>query len=162
MADGVHQMRLAESHTAVDEQRVVGPRWCFRDGAACRMGELVRRPDDERVEGVAGSEPTLRLVVVVNRLDRRRSGGATGASTTGSILGDEEHLRLGPLHFPERFREDRRIVLGQPVAEERVGHADPNRAGFIRHEGRRFEPGIEAVPVDFGLDAGEDLIPDVG
>src|SRR5439155_503701 len=31
----------------------------------------------------------------------------------------------------------------------------------VRDEEREFEPGVEAVPVDFALDAGEDLFPDV-
>ena len=56
MPDRVHQMRLAETHAAVDEQRVVGARRRFGDRAAGRVRELVRRADDERVEGVAGAE----------------------------------------------------------------------------------------------------------
>jgi hypothetical protein len=77
VADRVHQMGLAESHAAVDEQRVIGPRWRLRDGAACRVGKLVRRPDDERLEGVAGSQSA----------DRSILGG-------GVRLGDQPVLQL--------------------------------------------------------------------
>ena len=31
----------------------------------------------------------------------------------------------------------------------------------VGDEARRLEPGVEAVPVDLGLDPGEDLVPDV-
>ena len=57
VADRVHQMRLAETHAAVDEQRVVGARRRFRDGAARRVRELIRRADDEGVEGVTRIQP---------------------------------------------------------------------------------------------------------
>ena len=53
LPDGVHQVRLAEADAAVDEERVVGQRRRLGDGAAGRVGELVRRADDEGVEGVA-------------------------------------------------------------------------------------------------------------
>ena len=56
VTDRVHQVRLAETHAAVDEQRVVRTRRRFGDGAARGVRELVRRADDEGVEGVAGIE----------------------------------------------------------------------------------------------------------
>src|SRR2546426_3166917 len=57
--DRVGQMRLAESHAAVDEQRIVVIARLGRDGLARRVCELVRGADDEvreRVLGVEGSE----------------------------------------------------------------------------------------------------------
>src|SRR5881296_1794357 len=51
--DRLHQMRLAESRRAVDEQRVVRLPGRFRDGVRGGCGELVRLADDERLEGVA-------------------------------------------------------------------------------------------------------------
>ena len=44
MPDRMHQVRLAESHAAIDEQRIVRARRRFSDGAARRMRELVRGP----------------------------------------------------------------------------------------------------------------------
>ncbi len=56
VADRVHQVRLAETDAAVDEERVVRSRRRFRNGAARRVRKLIRRPDDEGVEGVAGNQ----------------------------------------------------------------------------------------------------------
>src|SRR6478735_3344010 len=52
MPDRMHQMGLAESDSAVDVQRVVGPRRGFGDGPARRVRELIRWPDDEGVKGI--------------------------------------------------------------------------------------------------------------
>ena len=56
LPDRVHQVGLAETDAAVDEQRVVGARRGFGDGPAGGVGELVGRADDEGVEGVARVE----------------------------------------------------------------------------------------------------------
>src|ERR1700730_1542785 len=40
MADCVHQVGLTETHTSVQEQRVVAVAWSFRDSLRGRMGEL--------------------------------------------------------------------------------------------------------------------------
>ena len=75
LTDRMHQVRLAKSHAAVDEQRVVRARRRFGDRAARGMRELIRRPDDERVEGVARIETA-----------RERTGSAISgdSSTAGS------------------------------------------------------------------------------
>ncbi len=57
MPDGVQQVRLAEPDTAVDEERVVRARWQLGDGLGCGLSELIRRPDNERVEHVPGVQP---------------------------------------------------------------------------------------------------------
>ena len=56
VADRVHQMGLAQTDAAVEEQRVVRTRRRFSHRAAGRVRELIRRADDERVEGVAGTQ----------------------------------------------------------------------------------------------------------
>ena len=68
MTDRVHQVRLAETDAAVDEQRVVGSRRCFGDRATGRVRELIRGSDDEGVEGVA-------------RIESRGSGRAADGGT---------------------------------------------------------------------------------
>ena len=50
MADGVHQVRLAQAHAAVEEQRVVAVARCFGHGLGGRVGELGVVTDDERRE----------------------------------------------------------------------------------------------------------------
>ena len=47
VADGVHQVGLAEAHAAVQEERVVGVAGALRDGQAGRVGQAVGRADDE-------------------------------------------------------------------------------------------------------------------
>ena len=90
--DRVHQVRLAESDAAVDEQRVVRARRRFGDRAAGGMRELVRRSDDERVERIAGREAARRIVVLGVGVD---IGG--GVSEAGAAAGDirGRHHRAG-------------------------------------------------------------------
>src|SRR5687768_18591601 len=52
-------------------------------------------------------------------------------------------------------------MLGQPVAEERVRHPHADGACLVGHERGGLEPRVKAVAVDFRLDPGEDLIPDI-
>ena len=47
VADGVHQVGLAEADAAVQEERVVGVAGALRDGQARGVGEPVGRADDE-------------------------------------------------------------------------------------------------------------------
>src|SRR5262245_30349751 len=53
VADGVKQVSLAETDTAVNEERVVGSRRQLGNRMARGLGELVRIPDDKRIERVA-------------------------------------------------------------------------------------------------------------
>ena len=53
VADGLHQVGLAHTDAAVQEERVVGLRRTFRDRLAGGVRELVAAADDEGVEGVA-------------------------------------------------------------------------------------------------------------
>ena len=90
LPDRVHQVRLAQPHAAVDEQRVVRARRRLRDRAAGRVRELIRRADDEGVEGVAGIEAgrarcgQRRGRGSRARPPRRRSSGIGGASPCAS------------------------------------------------------------------------------
>ena len=51
--DGLHEVRLAESGVAVDEERVVDLAGRLGDGVRGGGGELVRLSDDEVVERVS-------------------------------------------------------------------------------------------------------------
>ena len=51
--DGLHEVRLAESGVAVDEERVVDLAGGLADGVSGSGGELVRLSDDEVVERVS-------------------------------------------------------------------------------------------------------------
>ena len=58
VADGVHQVRLAETDAAVDEERVVRAPWIFADLLRGGLGELVALADHEAVEGEVLVEPS--------------------------------------------------------------------------------------------------------
>ncbi len=164
VANRVHQMGLAEPDSAVNEQRVIRPRRGFRHSAAGRVGKLVRRPNNERVKRVPRTKDAN--VIAVSRirlgllLDCRRFRDI-GNQRHAQVLRNKGYRRAGALNFRERFLDHRRVVLRQPVAEERVGNAHADRAVTIRDERRRLEPRVETVPVDLRLDAGEDLVPDI-
>src|SRR5690242_9658614 len=54
IADRTHEMRLAQSRPAVDEERIVHGAWRLGDGAGGGNSEPVGGADDEVVEAVAG------------------------------------------------------------------------------------------------------------
>ena len=86
VADGVHQVRLAEAHAAVQEQRVVGVSGALRDRQARGMREAVGGADDEGPEGVARVEA-----------DRAALGSADAA-------GLQPHPRRGRMPSDRRRR----------------------------------------------------------
>src|SRR5437879_4128877 len=47
MADGVHEVCFAESHTSIEEQRVVAVAWRFGNRLGSRVRELRVMPDHE-------------------------------------------------------------------------------------------------------------------
>src|SRR5882724_7447727 len=57
LANGLHQMRLAETDAAVNEQRIVSPRRRLRDRKASGMRYLIVRTDHKRFERVSRIEP---------------------------------------------------------------------------------------------------------
>ena len=52
MPDRVHEVRFAEPHAAVDEQRVIGGAGVLRDSLRRGVREMVRRADNKAVERV--------------------------------------------------------------------------------------------------------------
>ena len=169
MPDRVHQVRLAQSHPAVDEQRVVGARRRLGDGAARRVGELVRRSDDEGVEGIAGSRGCRRA----HRRLRFRGSVIAGESTggaSGDWIDDRVRRRSGrsvtnvtavPLRSIFRAPHPAPPHSASSASHGTVRSAPaPAALPIVRHERRGLEPGVEDVTVDLRLDAGENLVPD--
>ena len=119
--DGVHQVRLAESDAAVDEERVVRPRRRLRHRARGGVGELVRRPDDERVERVARVQPDARRRVRRRRAVARRNP-VRGRRLTSPGAGG---LRLAFLRFPRFIRRNNGRRFGRcryRPRRRRLGH----------------------------------------
>ena len=59
------------------------------------------------------------------------------------------------------FFEHNGVMFGEPIAIQRVGDADANPISLVGDEGGWLEPGVEDVAIDFGFDAGQDLVPDI-
>jgi hypothetical protein len=60
MPDGRCQVRLSESDTTIDEERVVLLSRLIGDRPRRRVRELITRPDDEFSEGVALAEMRMK------------------------------------------------------------------------------------------------------
>jgi len=164
LPDRVHQVRFSQPHTAVDEKGVIGPRRRLGDCTAGGMRKLIRRADDEGVEGVPGIQAGRAGQRHGRRpgFQRGRFVGAEGNDRHVRLrVGDEMHQELGPLQLAHRFGNDPGVVLGQPVLEQGVGYSDRNRRPVISYKGCRPEPGVKAVPVHLRLDTGEDFVPEV-
>ena len=56
VGDGLHEVRLAQAHGSMDEEGVEGVSRGFHHGLRRRLGQAVRRADDEVLEGVIGIE----------------------------------------------------------------------------------------------------------
>ena len=65
MTDGVHQVGLAQTHAAVDEQRVVGLGGHLRHRQRHRMGETVAAAHHKGVKGILGVQLGQRVAGVL-------------------------------------------------------------------------------------------------
>ena len=118
VADGVHQVRLAESHAAIEEERVVRLRRDLGDRARRGVGELVRGADDEALEGV------FRVQGRGTGRDLGQCGLGRGRRARLVGLGDEGDLDVGAFELGERLGDHPEVVAGEPLAE--LGVRDPD------------------------------------
>ena len=101
VADGLHQVGLAEADAAVEEQRVVASRGVLGHRPAGGVGELVGAADDEVVELIA-------------RVELRRRDLA------GSLVDREEDLERRLLHAGDGSVDRRPVTLFQSAQETAV------------------------------------------
>ena len=152
VADGMHEVRLAEAHPAVEEQRVVGLAGDLGHRPRGGVGELVGGAHHEALEGVLGVE-----------------GGGGGDLAFGHGLGAprrsrlalEDDVDLALAEVVQGLRDHAVVVAGQPVLELGVRDLDEETRALERVEARGPEPGGEAVAVHLGLDLGQHLVPEV-
>ncbi len=171
MADGLHEMGLAEPDAAVDEERVVSLRWALGDGLRGRLRELVTASDDEGVELIArvqlrGGVPiearllgaggqgaaiaTARSVLAVTRL---RSKAAVLADTYGSLL--RRHLEDNLVDLETEVVNgfaDQIAVSVADMLELFGGNSYVEGTSADVGEARRFQPRLKALAVDFFLE----------
>ena len=120
MSGREQQVGLAETHAAVDEERIVGlGRPGFRDGHGGGVREPVARARHERVERVAIRERESRGRT--GRSDvRARLGELDGRGFRGALLGrvgHHAHANRRSRRFGGGRLDQRQVVLGQPVPD---------------------------------------------
>jgi hypothetical protein len=135
-------MRLPESDTAVNEQRVVGARRQLRHGLTRRLGELIRRSDDEGVERVA------RVEAFNVRAARGRGGRARLRRDVGGgrVVDHHRHARMAAEAFGGGRLNDVEVMLDEPIARESVRRCDGEVVTFERKRAARAQPGVQNSP----------------
>jgi hypothetical protein len=66
---------------------------------------------------------------------------------------------MRPPDVLQRFGQHHRIMLRKPLGEEQIGHPDAEAFTVVSEQGGGFEPGVEAVTADLGLNPAENLVP---
>ena len=123
VADGLHQVRLAESHTTVEEERVVGFGGLLGDGDGRGVRELVRGADDERVERVA------RVQLVVGRSRNRawpaKTPAGLAAGSGSASAQTKSRAQLAACRFRSaRLASSSPYVSVRRLQKSRRGNAD--------------------------------------
>ena len=141
VADGVHQVRLAEAHAAVEEQRVVAVRRARRHGHRRGVGELVGAADDEGLEAVP-------------RVELRQGPRIRPFVFGGAVRGAGDLEPDGEAAFPDLAREAVQhvaIALFEGAEEAFRRHPQHQLAGTLVHRDQRPEPGGELLGVQLVL-----------
>jgi len=139
--DRLHQVRLAESRGAVDEERIVGLAGCLSDRVRGRRGELVRLSDHERLEGVSLVEWRGRDAGPVHgrRLSWRHEEIHLGPLL--AILLHPEHDRRRPSeHALGGARQDGGVLRLVPFDGELIGSSDDQAPIVQRDRHRGLQP----------------------
>jgi hypothetical protein len=156
VADGVHQVRLAQAGATVQEQRVEAAARIVGDGERRARGEVVARTADEGVEDVAAGEGGWREGGEVPRVqsgaacaEARRSTRQSGAHCGGRTL------RL--LRGPSPAIRAAVVVVGQLGGRP---HLDLDLAGLMAARGQLAQDDVaevvhEPVLVELGRRAEE-------
>ncbi len=154
MSDGLHEVRLAETGRAADEEGVVAVGGLVGDVERRGVGELVGGADDEvleRVEGVQVADAGLR---------RARSASWRDARPVVVLpLEDEADLAAPDAGEAGRLPDLVAVLAGDVVDEK--GAADQDVYGVCRLGllPGPPEPGVEVTLVHPGLEVLEDLLP---
>ena len=177
IAERLDQVGLAQSHAAVDEQRVVGRR-VLGDLQRGRARELIRLARDEGGEGEGRVE--ARLLVPARQCGRgghargglrrrRRREGGVGAATGGPAKatsvravrdgkGDGNRASFG---LRGDFRDAAEETFLHPLQNKAVLREQPIASGDT-FEGQRPDPGVELLGRQFLAESVEAVLPERG
>ena len=164
VADGLHEVGLAEAGVTVEEERVVAAARGFGHGTRGGMGKAVARTNDEAVEGVALVEACGAAGRTATAGVIRHGGVANlrGVHGAGFRRGYEGHATEVGGDAAERVADGVHIVVAQPVRKELARHADGQSAILERLEPRGAKPVLVTVIVELLFEFMLRLVPDVG
>ena len=154
VADGLHQVGFAQSHTAVDKQRVIGFRRAFRHGQRGRVRKPVAVAHNEALKGV------LRIQVGI---------GIVGSLFLIARIQPGLHLFLVQQHDPDRFaRHFAQLLLDQGgilVLDhgDHALHFDRDEQGIILQQSGNHvavDPRVVRHEVHFPRQQGTGLLPE--
>ncbi len=188
-ADGMREMRLTQTYTTVDQQRIEGcASRLLRNGITGTAGQSVAIPFDERIEGIVPIEVAFDLDLpqtgndervldgAVGHIDRQRHGGVLHLAR---IAGRHLHgVRVGILEavlhddgilqtpFITQFLfddllEEADVMFLQPFVEELRWHLDGQHMILQTQSLDRVEPGLETLLAYVVLDDFQAPIPDL-
>src|ERR1700734_1826834 len=150
-------MGLAEPHSAVQEERIVGFRRLFGHGHGCSVRKLVRSADDEGLKGVARVQLMSGGIKIKLGLRRRRRSRGRRVRFGANIF----ELKLRTSQFGENRLQELPVSFCQSFAKQPRGNANNQMIllGALKTSGAK--PGSEAVRVDAAFGVLKDLVPEV-
>ena len=142
VADRVHQVGLAQPDAAVEKERVVGHRGRLGHRLRGGVGEAVRIPDDEVVEGVARVEVSGPQFVGHRPPDGPAPRSAT-LSVPGARIDDHAQRDLGAEDVVQHAGDVVLEPVLDPIAGKRRVHGEHDFVGRQLDQAHRLEPHLE-------------------
>ena len=154
VADRLHEVGLAQTRRAADEEGVVAVGGLVGDVEGGGMGELVRGADDEVLEGVEGIE--------VSDLGPGRglcTGWRDGRPIVVLTFEDEADLAGAYAGEAGRFTDLLAVFARDVVDEEGAADENVDSVGRLELLPGPAEPGVEVALVHPGLQVLENFLP---
>jgi hypothetical protein len=161
VADGLHQVGLAETRTAMNEERIVTRPLALGHRFASRVGELAIRADHEGIEGVVGVEAGRLQALLEARVATHRCGGCglrrrfcggiiviagrRGLHSRQGIFHHQLHSKRAFHRFAHRGVQLGHVVGLDPHEVDLVRNRDHRPRIFHGHQPRRTEPPLERI-----------------
>ena len=166
VADGVHEVCLAETDVRVHDERVVQLAGLLGDGEGGGVGELVGLADDEAVKGVPGVKGRCSSVRAVGRwkcvgrgpvvgFGGRLGSGFRGNGRVEGGFDGEADFDLGFDDAFDGLGDEGVHALLEHLGDECVGCADDELAVSVRQAGGVLQPSVEVGLCDLHLQLAE-------